>query len=276
MSRECVFDRSDPFAMPLDVPFVPTGERVVQAMLKLAAVDAGDVVYDLGSGDGRIVVAAARDHGAQAVGVEIDRVRVERAEAYAARAGVADRVSFIEYDLFHADFSPATVVTMYLLNSVNLDLRPRLLKELRPGTRVVSHDFDMGDWTPDRKLSAGGVSIFLWMIPARVAGTWGWEASNGRRFRVRLRQTWQRVEGEAWIDDRPARFKRAVLWGDWLELVLRPAGAAAPKSVFMRCGRDHWVGFSGKHKGAVASRLCADRPDSRMSRLNPGQPTRGA
>lgn len=250
-------DRPDPFAMPLDVPFVPTGGRVVQAMLKLAAVDAGDVVYDLGSGDGRIVVAAARDHGAQAVGVEIDRERVERAEAYAAEAGVEDRVSFIEYDLFHADFSPATVVTMYLLRSANLDLRPRLLEELRPGTRVVSHDFDMGDWKPDRKLSAGGVAIFLWVIPADVAGTWGWETSNGRRFRVHLQQTWQRVEGEAWIDDQPVRFKRAVLWGDWLELVLRPAGAAVPKSVFMRCGRNHWVGFSGNHKGAVASRLCA-------------------
>lgn len=242
--------------MPLQVPFVPTGERVVQAMLKLAAVDAGDVVYDLGSGDGRIVVAAARDHGARAVGVEFDRERVARAEAYAVRSGVEDRVSFVEYDLFHADFSPATVVTMYLLGSANLELRPRLLEELRPGTRVVSHDFGMGDWPPDRKLSAGATAVFLWMIPARVAGTWGWQTAQGRRFRVRLRQTWQRVEGEAWIDDRPARFSRAVLWGDWLEMVLHPPGAAEPRSVFMRCGRDHWVGFSGHHKGAVASRLC--------------------
>lgn len=260
MSSDEVFGgRSDPFGLgiPLDVPFVPTEQRVVRAMLKLAAVDAGDVVYDLGSGDGRIVVAAARDHGAQAVGVEIDRERVERAEAYAAQVGVEHMVSFIEYDMFHADFSPATVVTMYLLHSANLDLRPRLLEELRPGTRVVSHAFDMGEWKPDRRMSAGGESIFLWMIPARVAGTWGWETAQGRRFRVRLTQAWQRVEGEAWIDGRPARFKRAVLWGDWLELVLRPAGADAPKSVFMRCGRDRWVGFSGNHKGAVASRLAA-------------------
>lgn len=258
LSREETFvGRSDPFDIGLDVPFVPTDQRVVRAMLRLAAVDAGDVVYDLGSGDGRIVVAAARDHGAQAVGVEIDRERVERAEAYADRAGVAHRVSFIEYDLYHADFSPATVVTLYLLHSVNMDLRPRLLEELRPGTRVVSHAFDMGDWKPDRTLSGGGDPIYLWLVPASVAGTWGWETAHGRRFRVRLSQTWQRVEGEAWIDGRPARFKRAVLWGNWLELVLRPAGADAPKSVFMRCGRHRWVGFSGHHKGAVATRLAA-------------------
>ena|SRR5690554_1635839 len=250
-------DRPDPFDMLLDVPFVPTDDRMVQAMLKLAAVDSHDVVYDLGSGDGRIVVAAAREHGAQAVGVEIDQERVEQAEAYAAQVGVDHLVSFIEYDLFHADFSPATVVTMYLLHGVNLELRPRLLEELQPGTRVVSHAFDMGDWKPDRKVSAGGVGIFLWVIPARVQGTWGWEAAHGRRFRVRLEQTWQRVRGEAWIDDEPVRFKRAVLWGDWLELVLRPEGAEAPKSVFMRCGRDHWVGFSGAHKGAIARRLDA-------------------
>lgn len=250
-------DRSDPFDFGLDVPFVPTAPRVVRAMLRLAAVDAGDVVYDLGAGDGRIVVAAARDHGAQAVGVEIDRERVERAEAYADQAGVGHKVAFLEYDLFHVDFSPATVVTMYLLHDANLDLRPRLLEQLRPGTRVVSHAFDMGDWKPDRKLSAGGESIFLWLIPARVSGTWCWETAQGRRFRVRLAQAWQKVEGEAWIDGRPARLKRAVLWGDWLELVLRPAGADAPKSVFMRCGRDRWVGYSGNHKGAVASRLAA-------------------
>lgn len=250
-------ERPDPLDMLLDVPFVPTDERVVQAMLKLAEVDANDVLYDLGAGDGRIVVAAARDHGAQAVGVEIDHERVAEAEAYAARAGVEHKVSFIEYDLFHADFSPATVVTIYLLHSANLGLRSRMLEELRPGTRVVSHAFDMGDWKPDRKLSYSGIGIFLWVIPARVEGTWGWEAADGRRFRVRLRQTWQRVQGEAWIDDQPVTFKRAVLWGEWLELVLRSDGADVPMSVYMRCGRDRWVGFSDSHKGAVARRLGA-------------------
>lgn len=239
----------------LDVPFVPSDRRVVNAMFKLGAVDADDVVYDLGSGDGRIVVAAARDRGARAVGVEIDHQRVAHAESYAAQVGVDHMVSFVEYDLLHADFSPATVVTLYLLHCVNMELRPRLLEELRPGTRVVSHAFDMGDWKPDRKISAGGVGIFLWVVPARVAGTWDWISAQGRSFRVRLTQTFQQVTGEAWVDGRPARLKDAVLWGDWLELVLRPAGAAAPKSIFMRCGHDRWIGFSGHHKGVVARRL---------------------
>src|SRR5690606_24677691 len=112
-------------------------------MLRLAAVDAGDVVYDLGSGDGRIVVAAARHFGAGAAGVEIDQLRVAGATEWADRAGVGDRVGFVEYDLLHADFSPATVVTLYLLHGLNMELRPRLLDELRPGARVVSHAFDM-------------------------------------------------------------------------------------------------------------------------------------
>ena len=248
------FDGFDGF---LDVPFVPTEDRVVRAMLRLAAVDAGDVVYDLGSGDGRIVVAAARDHGAQAVGVEIDEQRVARAEEYAENSGVGHMVSFIEYDLFHADFSPATVVTMYLLHSANLELRPRLLEELRPGTRVVSHAFDMGDWKPDRTIRADGVGIFMWLVPAKVEGSWGWESGDGRRFRVQLRQKWQQVEGEAWIDDQPVPLERAVLWGDWLELVLRPEGADEPESVFMRCGHNHWRGFSAGHKDAIAHRLVA-------------------
>src|SRR5690554_2005728 len=156
--------------MNLDVPFVPTDEGIVEAMLQMGAVDADDVLYDLGSGDGRIVVAAARDHGARAVGVEIDAGRVALAEAYAAQMGVEHKVCFVEDDLFQADFAPATVVTMYLLHTVNLDLRPRLLNELRPGTRIVSHAFDMGDWKPDRKVTAKGSGIFLWVVPAKVAG----------------------------------------------------------------------------------------------------------
>ncbi len=240
----------------IDVPFVPTDQRVVRAMLRLAAVDAHDVLYDLGSGDGRIVVAAAREFGASAVGVEIDQQRVDQATDLAERAGVGHLASFIEYDLLHADFSPATVVTLYLLHGVNMELRPRLLEELRPGTRVVSHAFDMGDWKPDRRISAGGVGIFLWIIPAAVAGTWEWE-SQGRRWRVALEQKFQRVSGKAWVDGEPIELERAVLWGDWLELAMRADGAEMAESVFMRCGRERWLGFSGGHKGAIARRAAA-------------------
>jgi len=150
----------------LDVPFVPSPNDVVAGMLKLANVRSGDVVYDLGCGDGRIVVAAARRaKGVRAVGIDIDPQRIAEAEANARRAGVADRTRFIREDLFVADLREATVVTLYLLPSLNVRLRPKLLAELSPGTRIVSHGFDMGDWKPARVERAGSSDIYLWIVP---------------------------------------------------------------------------------------------------------------
>jgi len=155
----------------VEVPFVPTPHAVVEAMLRLAAVGKDDVVYDLGSGDGRLVIAAARDFGARAVGIEIEPRLVAASVGHARRAGVADRVSFLEQDLFQADLGPATVVTLYLTRDLNLRMRPKLLQELRPGARIVSHNFDMGDWEPARmiRVEADGQSrpVFLWVVPAR-------------------------------------------------------------------------------------------------------------
>jgi SAM-dependent methyltransferase len=151
----------------LDVPFVPTPTEVVNAMLKLAGVNKGDVVYDLGSGDGRIVIAAAKRHGAHAVGIDIDPARIDEATRNARQAGVADRVRFIRQDLFDADIGEATVVTLYLLPRVNQRLRPKLLAELKPGTRVVSHGFDMGDWKPERTIEIQSVPVYLWIVPKR-------------------------------------------------------------------------------------------------------------
>jgi ribosomal protein L11 methylase PrmA len=138
-------------------------------MLRLAKVGPKDVVYDLGSGDGRIPITAARMFGARAVGIDIDPRRIAEARANAKAAGVTDLVSFRNEDLFQADFHGASVVTLYLWPDVNLKLRPRLLKELRPGTRVVSHAHSMGDWRPERTLRADGNTIYLWTIPARPA-----------------------------------------------------------------------------------------------------------
>jgi SAM-dependent methyltransferase len=149
-----------------DVIYVPTSPEVVDAMLKMANVTATDVVYDLGCGDGRIVVAAARAYGARATGVDIDPQRIAEANANAKTAGVEGRVKFILGDLFEQDLHDATVVTLYLLNTLNLRLRPKLWKELKPGTRVVSHAFDMGDWQPEQKQDVGGTTIYLWRIPA--------------------------------------------------------------------------------------------------------------
>ncbi|MCD9030361.1 class I SAM-dependent methyltransferase [Luteimonas sp. Y-2-2-4F] len=151
-----------------DVIYVPTPQPVVDAMLKLAGVNRNDVLYDLGSGDGRIPVTAAREFGIRAVGIDINPVRIREANANAQRAGVTELVTFREEDLFEADISEATVVTLYLLQSLNVKLRPKLLSELRPGTRIVSHAFDMAnEWEPEQTQQVGDSTIYLWTVPER-------------------------------------------------------------------------------------------------------------
>ena len=155
-----------------DVPFLVTPPEIVDQMLRLAKVGPADTVYDLGSGDGRLVIAAVRDFGARAaIGVEIDPTLVARSREYARRAGVADRVTFLEQDFFQADLAPASVVTLYLTREVNMRLAPRLRSELRPGTRVVSFDFDMGDWEPRAMIrvdvNGRATPVYLWVVPER-------------------------------------------------------------------------------------------------------------
>jgi SAM-dependent methyltransferase len=147
-----------------DVPYVPTSQEVVDEMLKLAGVKQTDTVYDLGCGDGRIVITAAQKFGAKGVGVDINPERIQEATENAKKAGVTGKVKFVEGDLFTADIHDASVVTLYLLPSVNLKLRPKLLKDLRPGTRIVSHSFDMGDWKPDKEVDVNGRKIYLWTV----------------------------------------------------------------------------------------------------------------
>ena len=158
-----------------DVPFVPTTDEAVLAMLKLADVKKSDVVYDLGCGDGRIVIAAAKNYGARAVGVDIDPRRIQEAKENARKAGVEDLVRFEEKDLFQADIHDASVVTLFLLSSVNLKLRPKLLQDLRPGTRIVSNTFDMGDWKADKEFTVDSAAdsylshkLYLWTVPQRA------------------------------------------------------------------------------------------------------------
>ncbi len=159
-----------------DVPFVPTTEQAVQAMLKLGEVKKTDILYDLGCGDGRIVIAAAKTFGAHAVGIDINPERIKEAKENAAKAGVEKLVRFEENDLFEADIHEATVVTLFLLPNINLKLRPKLLKDLKPGTRIVSNTFDMGDWKAEKEATVGDSDdedsylshhLFLWIVPER-------------------------------------------------------------------------------------------------------------
>jgi tRNA G10 N-methylase Trm11 len=153
-----------PAAPTPDIHYVPTSGRVADAMLKLARVTANDIVYDLGSGDGRIVIAAAKNFGARGVGVELDAELVKEARKNAMKAGVSDRVTFVQDDLFKTNLSDATVVTLYLSNSINMRLRSLLQQQLKPGSRVVSHRFEMGDWKPDATVRLEGTSVHLWTI----------------------------------------------------------------------------------------------------------------
>jgi len=160
---------ADPEREP-DVIYVPMPQSVVEDMLRLADVKKGDVLYDLGSGDGRIPVTAARKYGVRAVGIDIDPERIREANRNAKKNGVDKLVRFRQQDLFQTDLRDATVVTLYLLPDLNLKLRPRLLEQLKPGTRIVSHQFDMGDWKADKTLETGGATVYLWIVPPRKGG----------------------------------------------------------------------------------------------------------
>lgn len=181
----------------LDVPYVPTPQEVVDRMLQLGKVRTGEFHMDLGSGDGRIAVTSAAKHGARSLGVDLNPVRIEEARANAQKAGVSDRAIFEQKNLFETDISKADIITMYLLPSVNIELRPKILRDMWPGTRIVSHAFDMGDWTPDHRESVIGRTVYLWIVPARVEGRWTIEGS--RQFTVNLQQKYQEITGTAEI-----------------------------------------------------------------------------
>jgi SAM-dependent methyltransferase len=202
-----------------EVPYVPTPEEVVMEMLKMARVGKNDILYDLGCGDGRIVITAAKKFGCRGVGIDIDPQRIRESQSNAIEAGVSDKVQFMEMDLFEAKISEATVVTLYLLSEVNLRLRPKLLQELNPGTRVVSHEFTMGEWDHDATTSVKTEDIwqlypenewsyhnvYLWIIPGNVTGKWNLtipDLSEIKNLSLQFDQEFQMVRGRAFEGSR--------------------------------------------------------------------------
>ena len=227
------------------VPYVPTPYEVVDRMLEIAKVTKADYLIDLGSGDGRIVVTAARKHGARGFGVDLNPTRIAEANENAQKARVTDRVSFIEGDLFDTDLTTATVITMYLLPRVNLDLRPRLL-QLKPGTRIVSHDFSMDDWKPDHHEQlevkkkygeAGGISdSYFWVVPAKVGGKWQSQMRvRGKPvdYHFTLDQKFQFATGSAQVNGRSVPIRNARVRGDRLTFdFTADVGGGPTKHVF--------------------------------------------
>jgi SAM-dependent methyltransferase len=209
-----------------DVQYVPTPENVVDEMLRLPNVTKDDVLYDLGCGDGRLVITAAKRFGARGVGIDIDPQRISESRDNARQAGVTDRVVFLEQDLFEADIRQATVVTLYLLPKLNVQLRPKLLRDLQPGTRVVSHDFDMAEWQPDQTVRVPGASrphaVYYWVIPADVSGVWHVQvpaATGERRYDLRLQQEFQAVRGTIGTEGHDIPITNATLVGDHLRFI---------------------------------------------------------
>ena len=195
-----------------DVIWMPTPEALVERMLTMAQVGPRDVVYDLGSGDGRMVIAAAK-RGAQAVGVEFNPELVAFSEGRARAQGVARKARFVQGDIFETDFREATVVTLYLLSTLNMRLRPTLLK-MRPGTRVVSHAFSMDDWEPDEVARAEQRTAYLWIVPAAVEGSWRLDLRRGASFELALVQRFQKIEGTIALGMVEAGLREPVLRGD--------------------------------------------------------------
>jgi predicted RNA methylase len=203
----------------LDVPYEPSSEEVVRIMLEIAQVCKDDLVYDLGCGDGRIVIAAAQKTGARGVGVDLDPERITESLGNARKANVTDRVRFFQQDLFQADIGKATVVMLYLWPEVNLKLRPKLLRELKPGTRVVSHSHNMGSWEPDQSSAAAeGHRVYFWVIPANVTGVWEWDMPGEKEHYVmKLSQQFQRISGTLQLGPDEIPVKSLELRGDGLQ-----------------------------------------------------------
>lgn len=222
------------------VPYVPTPQEVVERMLDIGKVGPQDYLIDLGSGDGRIVVTAAKKYGTRGYGVDLNPQRIEEANENARAAGVTDKVAFYQRDLFETDLAQATVITMYLLPQVNLMLRPRLL-ELKPGTRIVSHDFSMNDWQPDLHVSmpapdkyggSGGTSdVYLWLVPAKVAGRWRWSLplrGGAVQYELEAEQRFQTFTGAVRVAGQRVPVHAQKVSGDRVELAFTASIAGSP------------------------------------------------
>ena len=241
-----------------DVIWVPTPQALVERMLQMAKTTSSDYVIDLGSGDGRTVITAAKKYGVRALGIEYNPDMVELSQRNAEKEGVSARAQFMKADIFETDFSQATVLTLYLLPSLNLKLRPTILN-MKPGTRVVSHAFSMDDWQPDQTESVEGRTAYLWIVPAKVEGTWRWGGARG--YELVLRQHFQQIEGLVKADNKVAQFRNAKLEGDQIIFsVIAYSGVNTVRRDFVgRINGDLIEGVAKSSNGAGEEKWTAKR-----------------
>jgi hypothetical protein len=275
-----------------DTPYVQTPQNVVEKMLEIAKVGPRDFVIDLGSGDGRMVITAAKKYGARGFGVDLDRRLVALANRNAAKAGVADRAVFYERDLYRTDIRRATVMTIYLLPEVNLMVRPKLLSTLRPGTRIVSHDYDMGEWAPELSLvmDAPGKTVgrdmkskvFYWIVPATVAGRWRWQtdaAGKGDSFELTVEQMFQKFEGTVSSGGRSGKVEGGMLAGERISFAttLEEGGVSTRYEFAGRVAKDRIKGEmravrNGETRAAPWSATQVEKREPRHMSLPPPSP----
>lgn len=243
----------------LDVPYVPTPDEIVTEMVRMAEIGENDIVYDLGCGDGRIVITACKRTGARGVGVDIDPERISECRDNAKKAGIEGKVTFLQEDLFKVDFSEATVLALYLLPEINVKLRPRILNEMKPGSRIISHNYSMGDWLPDtaRHLDARH-SVYFWVVPANIGGTWNCtmrENGSATRRILRLEQGYQVVGGDISSESGRTLISNVRLHGDDLRFTLdrKTTNGTIP------------IIFTGKAKGNILEGKFASPEDKEIS-----------
>ena len=241
-----------------DVPYVSTPYEIVNEMIRLAGVTPRDVVYDLGCGDGRLVIEAVKKAGCRGVGIDIDPVRIRESRANAKTAGVEDRVRFVEQNFFVTDIREATVMLIYLFPDINIRLRAKFLEEMRPGSRLVSNAFDMGDWRPDATSRVLAQRVYLWVIPANAAGTWTWKAPGraGGSLRVEIDQRYQQIRGVFVQGGAKKELAEATLRGD------RIAFAIEEEAGRVKARRE----FAGTVRGDTISGTIVTRQAERLQR----------
>ena len=275
-----------------DTPYVQTPQNVVDKMLEIAKVGPRDFVIDLGSGDGRMIITAAKKYGARGFGVDHDRRLVALANRNAARAGVAERAAFYERDLYKTDIRRATVMTIYLLPEVNLMVRPKLLASLKPGTRIVSHDYDMGEWVPELSLvmDAPGKTVgrdmksrvFYWVVPATVAGKWRWRTGGEQpqEFELAAEQMFQKFDGTVASGGHSGKIENGSLAGDRVSFAatLESGGVATRYEFSGRIANDRIKGEmratrNGETRPAPWSAMRAEKREPRHFSLPPPSPS---